>query len=219
VEARPAWWEEACAELGARDAVLAEIIKRHPQGFMSSRGAPMESLLRAVVGQQISVKAAQSIWGRFWALAAEGNGDENAVAQRIAGLPEDALRGCGLSGGKVRYVRGIAHGFADGSVHPGLWDGMADDAIIAELVKLPGIGRWTAEMFLMFHLLRPDVLPVDDLGLVKGFKLAYGPRWKTGGDVKLWQARLRRQAEAWRPWRSVAVWYVWRSLDVADVSY
>lgn len=226
--ARPAWWEEACAELAARDAVLAALMRRHPQGFLRSRGAPMESLLRAVVGQQISVKAAQSIWGRFWGMVSDQRSEisdqmgavaEVGLAQAILRLDDAALRGCGLSGSKVRYVRGIAQGFADGTVHPGLWDGMSDDAVIAELVKLPGIGRWTAEMFLMFHLLRPDVLPVDDLGLVKGFRLAYGDCWKTGGNVKLWQGRLRRQACLWQPWRSVAVWYLWRSLDPDEVAY
>ena len=98
-------------------------------------------------------------------------GDVNDPAA-VLRLSDEVLRGCGFSGSKVRYVKGIAQGFAEGTVHPGLWNGMADEAVIAELVKLPGIGRWTAEMFLMFHLLRPDVLPVDDLGLIKGFRLA-----------------------------------------------
>lgn len=192
------------------------VIAAHPTGMMVSRGDAFSTLARAVVGQQISVKAADAVWGRFHTLAEARGG---MVPQVVAGLQDDALRACGLSGGKARYVAGIARGFAKGTVHPGLWDGMADEAIVAELVKLPGIGRWTAEMFLMFHLARPDVLPVDDLGLVKGFKKAYGARWKTDGNVKVWQGRLRRVAEVWRPHRSVAVWYLWRSLDPLEVSY
>lgn len=209
----PEYWAEACEAL-RRDEVLAGLMRQHPTGMLTGRGAPLETLMRSVVGQQISVKAAASIWARF----GEAVGDVNDPAA-VLRLSDEAMRGCGFSGSKVRYVKGIAQGFADGRVHPGLWNGMADEAVIGELVKLPGIGRWTAEMFLMFHLLRPDVLPVDDLGLIKGFRLAYHG---AGGDevpLKVWQQRLREVADSWRPWRSVAVWYLWRSLDPVEVSY
>lgn len=210
---KPDYWAEACAFL-RRDAVLARIMDQHPEGMLAGRGAPLETLMRSVVGQQISVKAAASIWVRF----AEAVGDVNSPAAVLA-VSDEAMRGCGFSGSKVRYVKGIAQGFADGTVHPGLWQGMADEAVMAELVKLPGIGRWTAEMFLMFHLLRPDVLPVDDIGLVKGYRVAYHPTADTTLPLKHWQTLLRVEAEAWRPWRSVAVWYLWRSLDPVEVSY
>lgn len=209
----PEYWAEACAVL-RRDEVLAGVMRQHPTGMLTGRGAPLETLMRSVVGQQISVKAAASIWTRF----ADAAGDVNDPAA-VLRLSDEVMRGCGFSGSKVRYVKGIAQGFADGTVHPGLWNGMADEAVIAELVKLPGIGRWTAEMFLMFHLLRPDVLPVDDLGLIKGFRLAYHGTEAEEVPLKVWQQRLRGVAENWRPWRSVAVWYLWRSLDPVEVGY
>lgn len=210
---KPQWWDEGCAVL-VRDAALAEVMKTHAKGFLKSRGAPMETLMRAVVGQQISVKAAEAVWQRFVGLI-----EDTSSPARVLACADAELRACGLSGQKVAYVRGIARGFAEGVVHPGLWNGMDDEAVISELVKLPGIGRWTAEMFLMFHLLRPDVLPVGDLGLIKGFKLVYGSGWKTDGDLKTWQKRLTKAAEAWRPYRSLATWYLWRSLDPVEVEY
>lgn len=214
VEVQASYWAEACAALRAVDPVMGALMDAHPTGMLVGRGAPLETLMRSVVGQQISVKAAQSIWLRF----ADAVGDVNDPAA-VLRVPDEVMRGCGFSGSKVRYVKGIAQGFADGTVHPGLWDGMDDAAVIAELVKLPGIGRWTAEMFLMFHLLRPNVLPVDDLGLVKGYKLAYfGPDFEDL-PLKAWQTKLVAAAEVWRPWRSVAVWYLWRSLDPVEVGY
>jgi len=214
VEVQASYWAEACAALRAADPVMAVLMDAHPTGMLVGRGAPLETLMRSVVGQQISVKAAQSIWLRFAAAVGEVN-DPHAVLR----VPDEAMRACGFSGSKVRYVKGIAQGFADGTVHPGLWNGMDDAAVSAELVKLPGIGRWTAEMFLMFHLLRPDVLPVDDLGLVKGYKVAYFGAEFEDLPLKAWQTKLIAAAEAWRPWRSVAVWYLWRSLDPVEVGY
>lgn len=215
---RPAWWEDGQAALAARDEVLAALIAMYPGGVMRTRGEAATTLVRSVVGQQISVKAADSIWSRFAALPGVMVGDK-IITHAVLALGDEALRGCGLSGQKVKYIRGICAGFENGTVHPGLWDGMGDEAVIAELVKLPGIGRWTAEMFLMFHLLRPDVLPVGDLGLVNGFKKAYGSRWKTDTTMKGWQARLTKVAAQWRPYRSLAVWYLWRSLDPAEIAY
>lgn len=224
---RPGWWEDGCAALAARDAVMAELIARFPEGFMQTRGDALVTLLRSIVGQQISVKAAASIWARFEEAVGksyfEGERDnvarEMKLAKRVLAVDEVALRGCGFSGQKVKYVRGVCEGFVDGTVHPGLWNDMGDEAVIAELVRLPGIGRWTAEMFLMFHLLRPDVLPVGDLGVVNGFKRNYGANWKTDTDMKGWQKRLTKAAEQWRPQRSIAVWYLWRSLDPGEIAY
>lgn len=217
---RPDYWDEALRHLEA-DVVLSAVVGRFPQSFLKGRGAPFETLVRAVVGQQISVKAADAVWSRVlgcWDTGMLGSPRE------VLGLGDDVLRGCGLSGQKVKYVRGIAEGFARGVVHPGLWEGMEDEAVIAELVKLPGIGRWTAEMFLIFNLLRPDVLPLDDLGLLKGFEKLYGPVRGTARleGTKRWKkiaAALAKKAEAWRPYRTVAVWYLWRSLDPLEVGY
>lgn len=213
------WWEDACRELAARDPVLGGVMARYPSSRLQGRGAALETLLRAVVGQQISVKAAAAVWARFVALA----GAELRPGVVLV-LSDEQLRAVGLSAQKVKYIRGICAGFEDGTVHPGLWEGMGDAAILAELVKLPGIGRWTAEMFLIFHLLRPDVLPLDDLGLLKGFERLYGPVRGVAGleGVKRWKvvaAALDKHAGGWRPYRTVAVWFLWRSLDPVEVQY
>lgn len=216
VGAKPEYWAEACAWLSKRDKRMGRVIAAHPEGMLATRGDAMVTLIRSVVGQQISVKAAASIWARFELCVGLPITADNVLAQ-----PDEALRACGFSGSKVKYVQGIARGFRDGTVHPGLWDGMGDEAVIQELVKLPGIGRWTAEMFLMFHLMRPDVVSVDDLALVKGFKLAYGAKFKDTEEVslKLWKARFFEAAETWRPYRTVACWYLWRSLDPEEIAY
>lgn len=220
---RPAYWVEACAHLATKDKVMGALIARFPQGMLSTRGEALVTLMRSVVGQQISVKAAASIWARF-----EERVGLPITAANVLAVPDDELRACGFSGSKVKYVQGIARGFEDGTVHPGLWDGMNDEAVIQELVKLPGIGRWTAEMFLMFFLMRPDVISKDDIALVKGFKLAYGANYADYEDVrvamagphlKLWQKRMMVAAENWRPYRTVASWYLWRSLDPEEVAY
>jgi DNA-3-methyladenine glycosylase II len=127
--------------------------------------------------------------------------------------PRSELRACGLSDRKVEYVCDLAQKFVDGALHLERWPDMGDEEIIAELVQVRGIGRWTAEMFLIFNLLRPDVLPLDDLGLQRGVQLAYFK----GRAVSL--ARIKKLASAWQPWRSVATWYLWRSLDPVPVEY
>jgi DNA-3-methyladenine glycosylase II len=217
----PAYWKKAQAYLRA-DPVMRGVMARFPESVLKGRGQPFETLVRAVVGQQISVKAADSIWQRVLGCWDTGMLGE---PREVLAVPEERLRACGLSGSKVKYIRGIAEGFVSGIVHPGLWDGMDDEHVIAELVKLPGIGRWTAEMFLIFTLMRPDVLPVDDLGLLKGYEKAYGP---VRGTAKLegmarWRkvavAMKKHAAKHWAPYRTVATWYLWRSLDPVEVVY
>jgi DNA-3-methyladenine glycosylase II len=136
-----------------------------------------------------------------------------------AATPEQMLKGrrrlagCGLSQRKAEYIADLARCFVDGSVHARDWPDMDDEAVIAELIQVRGIGRWTAEMFLMFNLLRPDVLPLDDLGLQK----AVGLHYFKGERVA--RAQMRELGASWAPWRSVAVWYLWRSLDPVPVEY
>ena len=218
---KPHWWDEGVAHVRARDPLLVPVIDKFAESYVMGRGDPFATLLRSVVGQQISVKAAASIWNRFLGLFA---GDALGSPADVLALTDEQMRGAGLSGSKVKYMRGIAQGFADGTVHPGLWDGMDDESIIKELVKLPGIGRWTAEMFLFFCLMRPNVLPLGDLGLLNGYVAHYGP---VRGTAKLeGMARLRKiaaqvekRAGAWAPYRSIGVWYLWRSLDPEEVQY
>jgi DNA-3-methyladenine glycosylase II len=202
---RPGYWLRARRELARGDDVLAAIIRAHPRIAIARRGEAFSTLARSIVGQQISTRAAQSVWERLLAVAPGMDPVE------VARLRMPRLRGCGLSGRKAEYIRDLARHFADGRIHAARWDEMPDEEIIAELIAVRGIGRWTAEMFLMFNLMRPDVLPVDDLGLRKAVGLHYG--------IEPLPAAVRALGERWRPWRSVATWYLWRSLDPIPVEY
>lgn len=206
----PAYWDEACRHLCARDRVLARLIPQYGQACLQSRGDPFTTLARSVVGQQISVKAAQAVWDRL--LAALGAGDGVTPAALLAAGPE-ALRAAGLSARKVEYLLDLARHFDEGRIDPATWHAMEDEAIIRELVAIRGIGRWTAEMFLIFCLLRPDVLPLDDVGLLRGISQCYF----SGEPVS--RSDAREVAAAWAPFRSVATWYIWRSLDPIPVAY
>lgn len=207
----PEYWDTACKHLKRNDRVMKRLIPRFGEARLQSRGDAFTTLSRSVVGQQISVKAAQSVWTRFAALANPQGGP--LMPQAVTELDVPALRGAGLSARKAEYLLDLASHFARGQVHVSQWDAMADEAIIDELVAIRGIGRWTAEMFLIFHLMRPDVLPLDDLGLIKGISLNYF----SGEAVS--RAEAREVAEAWAPYRSVATWYLWRSLDPLPVDY
>jgi DNA-3-methyladenine glycosylase II len=207
----PAFWDEACRHLKRRDRVLKRLIPQFGDVRLSGRGDAFTTLARSIVGQQISVKAAQSVWERFAALA--GGGVPPVDPQRVLRLAPQELRGAGLSARKAEYLVDLARHFEEGRVHAAQWVAMDDEAIIRELVEIRGIGRWTAEMFLIFHLMRPDVLPLDDLGLIKGISLNYF----SGEPVS--RAEAREVAEAWAPFRSVATWYLWRSLDPVPVDY
>ena len=203
----PDYWSDAVAALSAADPVMARLIDAYPAEALVSRDDPFGTLARSIVGQQISVVAASSVWARLEA-------EIGAVAPATLDLAtDDALLGCGLSRQKTGYLKGLANQFLRGPLDPADWRHLDDEALIADITKLKGIGRWTAEMFLMFHLMRPDVLPLDDIGLQRATGLHYGD----GG--KLAKQAIGPLAEAWRPWRTVATWYLWRSLDPIPVVY
>ena len=204
---KPEYWDRAKRALSRKDAVLKEIMRERPGVHLARRGEPFLTLARAICGQQISVKAAQSVWDRVVLCCSE------ITPERVLAVERKALRACGLSDRKTQYIADLARHFADGAIHVHRWPAMSDEEIIAELVQVRGIGRWTAEMFLIFNLLRPDVFPLDDLGLQKGIRRSYFK----GRKVSL--ARMRKLGESWRPWRSVATWYLWRSLDPLPVEY
>ena len=204
---KPRYWSKATRELAARDPVMQDLIARHKGLTLGSRGDAFQTLARAIVGQQISVKAAQSVWTRFAAA-------HSTVAPAVVALSTiELLRGCGLSGQKSGYLLDLALRFHDGRLQPERWTELEDEALIAELIQVKGIGRWTAEMFMIFNLTRPDVFPIADLGLQKALRLHY-----SRGRV-LTPARMQRIGAAWAPWRSVATWYLWRSLDPIPVEY
>jgi len=203
----PEYWPEAVAHLVANDPVVAAIVAQYPNETLVCRGDAFGTLARSIVGQQISVKAAASVWRR---LEAALGGVRPAA---VAATDTAALLACGLSRAKAGYLGALARHFLDGLAEPGRWAAMDDTAVIADLVAIKGIGRWTAEMFLIFNLMRPDVLPLDDIGLRRAMAGAYGlERVPEPAGMKAIAAR-------WRPWRSVGTWYLWRSLDPLPVEY
>jgi DNA-3-methyladenine glycosylase II len=214
---KPPYWDEAVLALAERDPVLRKLIAQFSGIHLARRGEPFTTLARAIVGQQISVKAALSIWDRFCS-ACGGLDDAGALAvrldpARVARMRLPTLRKCGLSERKALYLRDLARHFARGTLDPSQWPSLDDEALIERLVDVKGIGRWTAEMFLIFHELRADVFPVDDIGLQKAVALHYN------GGERLDAAALKAIGDRWRPWRSVATWYLWRSLDPVPVEY
>ncbi len=205
--ATPDYWVDACTHLAKRDRVLKRLIPRFGDACLESRGDAFVTLARSIVGQQISVKAAQSVWNKFELLP------RRMTPANVLKLKVDDMRAAGLSARKVEYLVDLALHFDSGRIHVKQWQAMDDEDIVAELVAIRGIGRWTAEMFLMFHLMRPDVLPLDDVGLINGISLNYF----SGEPVS--RSEAREVADAWAPWRSVATWYMWRSLEPVPVAY
>lgn len=203
----PDYWPQATRELAARDAVLRGLIDRFQGLALGSRGDAFSTLARSIVGQQISVKAAQSVWDR---MAARLGAVTPAAIHRARPL---RLRACGLSAQKAGYLKDLAGRFRNGTLDPERWHAFEDEQVIAELTSVKGIGVWTAEMFLIFYLTRPDVLPLADLGLHRAMRIHYNR------GRALSRQRMQRIGAAWSPWRSVATWYLWRSLDPIPVEY
>ena len=203
----PDYWAQACAHLARKDRVMKKLIPQFGDAILESRGDAFVTLARSIVGQQISVKAAQTVWDRFAALS------RKLTPAGVLKLKVDDMRAAGLSARKVEYLVDLALHFDSGALHVKGWTDMDDEAIIAELVAIRGIGRWTAEMFLMFHLMRPNVLPLDDIGLINGISRNYF----SGEPVS--RSDVREVAQAWAPYCTVATWYIWRSLDPLPVAY
>lgn len=203
----PRYWQQATRELSARDAVMRKFVKQSKGLTLRSRGDAFHTLARSIVGQQISVKAADSVWLKLTGAVPAMRPDV------IHAHDSDALRSCGLSRSKVAYLHDLARHFVEGRLDAKRWTRMTDDELIAELTQVHGIGRWTAEMFLIFYMMRPDVLPVDDLGLQRAMSLHYNR------GRPLSKLKIQSIAARWLPWRSVATWYMWRSLDPIPVEY
>jgi DNA-3-methyladenine glycosylase II len=204
---RPAFWDEACKHLMKKDRVMKRLIPQFKDASLQTRGNAFVTLARSIVGQQISVKAAQTVWDRFALLAPQ------MTPKRVLKLKVDDMRAAGLSARKVEYLVDLAVHFDTHQLRANQWDALPDKDIIAELTAVRGIGRWTAEMFLIFHLTRPNVLPLDDVGLINGISRNYF----SGEAVS--RSDAREVAAAWAPYCSVATWYIWRSLDPVPVDY
>jgi DNA-3-methyladenine glycosylase II len=204
----PDYWEEACQHLMKKDRVMKRLIPQLSESSsLSSRGDAFSTLARSIIGQQISVKAAHTVWERFALLP------KKMTPALVLKLKVDDMRAAGLSARKVEYLIDLALHFSDGRINAEGWSVKGDEAIIQELIAIRGVGRWTAEMFLIFHQMRPNVLPLDDIGLIGGISKAYF----SGEPVS--RSEAREVAAAWSPYCTVATWYIWRSLDPVPVAY
>ena len=204
---KPKFWILAKKELCLKDKKLARLITKYPKGFLYTKSDPYKTLARAIVGQQISVKAAQAVWDRFEKKC------NNISPKKVINLHHMKLKSCGLSRQKITYLKCLSNAFIDKSLDPSTWVKLKDEEIISQLTKIKGIGRWTAEMYLIFNLCRPDVFPVKDIGVIRGICECYKLKYPID------EHRAITIAEKWKPWRSVAVWYLWRSLDPIPVEY
>ncbi len=203
----PSYWAEACQHLMKKDRVMNRLIPQFGAAMLVSRGDAFATLARSIVGQQISVKAAQAVWGRFALLP------KKMQPAAVLKLKVDDMRAAGLSARKVEYLIDLALHFSDGRLDVDGWTAKDDETIIKDLVAIRGIGRWTAEMFLIFHQLRPNILPLDDVGLLNGISQAYF------SSEPVSRSEARDVAAAWSPYCTVGTWYIWRSLDPLPVEY
>ncbi len=203
----PTYWVDACKHLVKKDRVMRKLIPKFGDTCLQTRGDAFVTLARSIVGQQIAVASAQKVWDRFALLPPK------ITPANVLRLKVDDMRAAGLSVRKVEYLVDLALHFDNGALHVDNWANMQDEEIIEELVAIRGIGRWTAQMFLIFHMLRPNVLPLDDPGLIAGISQSY-----FSGDV-VSRSDAREVAVAWAPYCSVATWYIWRSLDPVPVEY
>lgn len=200
----PFYWQDAKIYLSAKDEILAKLITTYPQEVLTNFNNPFQTLIRAVVGQQISIKAAHSIWLKLRQIL------PNISPTDFLMVSEQNLRQCGLSRQKLNYMTNIANAFEQRILTPEQWQNMSDKEVIKQLIQIKGVGQWTAEMFLIFHLHRSDVFPLADIGLINAFRLHYGD---------LTKAQISKYSEQWKPYRTVATWYLWLSLDPVTVQY
>ena len=204
----PTYWNRAKMTLSKRDPVLKKVIKKFNKGFLTSRKDPFFSLCRTIVGQQISTKAADSIWLKF-----EKKCKKKIIPKNILKLSSSTLRSVGLSRQKISYLKNIARSFKNKSFNIRDLKKMSDEEAISYITELKGLGIWSAQMFLMFNLNRPDIFPTKDIGLVraisKNYKTSYPPS----------ERFLNKISKLHLGYRSVFTWYMWRSIDPTDVEY
>jgi len=204
---KPPFWYLAKKTIKKKDKKLGKIIDSYPNDFLFSKSDPFLTLARSIVGQQISVKAAQSVWDKL----------ENKIGKispnQIKKCHTNTLKSAGLSKQKVGYLKNLSYAFRKKMIKTNLWKKMSDEEVIADLTQVKGIGRWTAEMFLIFNLCRKDILPLDDIGIIKGISKIYNLEYPPNREI------IIKIGNKWKPYRSVATWYIWRSLDPIPVEY
>ena len=204
----PAYWNKAKRALSKKDSIIKKIIKKYKDGFLTTRNNPFFSLCRTIVGQQISTKAADSIWAKF-----EKKCKKKIKPKTVLKIPSYSLKRAGLSRQKISYLKNIAKAFVNKSFEVKKLKKMNDIDAINYITKLKGLGVWSAEMFLMFNLNRPNIFPVKDIGLLraisKNYKTAYPPSKKF----------LEKISKIHDGYRTILTWYMWRSIDPSDVEY
>lgn len=203
----PAYWKQATQELATNDNVMRQLTQRFDGFALNSRSDAFGTLARSIVGQQISVKAAEKVWQKVVVAIPE------TTPHTVFNSDENTLRACGLSYRKISYLQDLSRHFIDGILEETSWNEMNDESVIAQLTRVKGIGRWSAEMFLIFHMLRSDILPLDDIGLQRAIRMHYNANQPMDKNA------MRAIAATWQPWRTVATWYLWRSLDPLPVEY
>ena len=201
------FWEQGKNYLIKKDQKLGSLIKSYPNDFLFTKSDPFLTLARSIVGQQISVKAAQSVWNRLEIKI------KKVTPQNIKKMHSNSLKSVGLSRQKVQYLKNLSDAFNNKKIKIKLWSKMSDEDIIQDLIQIKGIGRWTAEMFLIFNLCREDIFPLDDIGMIKGLCKIYQLNYPINRD------KVVKIGDRWKPYRSVATWYLWRSLDPIPVEY
>ena len=203
----PKFWDQGKNYLSRKDKKLRKLIRSYPKDFLFTKSDPFLTLARSIVGQQISVKAAQSVWEKL-----EGK-IKKVNPKNIKKIHSSSLKSVGLSRQKVQYLKNLSDAFINNRIKIKLWIKMNDEEIIQDLIQIKGIGRWTAEMFLIFNLCRPDIFPLDDIGMIKGLCKIYDLNYPISKD------KVSKIGNKWKPYRSVATWYLWRSLDPIPVEY
>ena len=197
-------WDKAIEELSKKDKIISKIISQYPKEKMVMKNNSLHTLIRSIVGQQISVKAADAIWNRL-----EKACNYKITEENLLKFDKTELRGIGLSNTKADYIFNVLNA----NIAKINWKGLSDEEITSKLCEIKGIGPWTAEMFLIFRLGRENILPLGDIGLVNAINLHYNSK------EKLSKAELTKFKDKWNPWCSIATWYLWRSLDPIPVEY
>ncbi|WP_107668886.1 DNA-3-methyladenine glycosylase [Cyanothece sp. BG0011] len=203
----PKYWHEAKEYLAKKDAILASLMTSYPSETIINYYNPFLTLANAIIGQQISVTAATTVSQRVKSLLGD------ITIKNYLEADQESLRQCGLSGRKISYITNIAQAFEQGVLTPQTWQTMSDQEVIKQLTSIKGIGPWTAQMFLIFHLHRKDIFPMADLGLINAIQRHYST------ETPLTKEQIVQLSQQWKPYRTVATWYLWRSLDPASVQY
>ena len=204
----PTYWQDGIAHLIAVDAPLKAIIEKHPQSILQSRMDCFHTLMRSITGQQISVQAADSIWRKLELISPQ------VIPQNCANLTAEQLRSCGFSRQKISYIQNLLEFEVKGNLNLPELQTMTDAELITHITQIKGIGKWSAEMFAIFCLMRSNILPLDDIGLQRAMSQQYGITSKP--FVK---AAALEIAHKWQPYCTIATWFLWRSIDPSEVSY